>query len=179
MYSDKSSDKISSGGTLEEWVMSKCQDWREHYESNYAEKHEEYYRLWRGIWSGSDAMRESERSRLIAPALQQAVEDGLITQEQADGINQMGPRGNFGGSPRGNFGGGHRGNFGDGHRGNFGGGHRGASFGPGAGIGPMAVDQEVMHEAIADALGISEEEFETAIAEGKNITLLAEELGVA
>tara|TARA_R110000764_G_scaffold9609_1_gene30611 strand:- start:3459 stop:5423 length:1965 start_codon:yes stop_codon:yes gene_type:complete len=83
MYSDKSSDKISSGGTLEEWVMSKCQDWREHYESNYAEKHEEYYRLWRGIWSGSDAMRESERSRLIAPALQQAVESSVAEVEEA------------------------------------------------------------------------------------------------
>ena len=76
-------DKISTGGCLEEWVMNKCQDWREHYESNYSEKHEEYYRLWRGIWSGSDSMRESERSRLIAPALQQAVESSVAEVEEA------------------------------------------------------------------------------------------------
>lgn len=68
---------------LEEWVLSKCEEWREHYESNYQEKHEEYFRLWRGIWDGSDTLRESERSRLIAPALQQAVESSVAEVEEA------------------------------------------------------------------------------------------------
>jgi hypothetical protein len=68
---------------LEQWVMSKCEDWRDHYESNYQEKHEEYFRLWRGIWDGSDTMRDSERSKLIAPALQQAVESSVAEVEEA------------------------------------------------------------------------------------------------
>lgn len=69
--------------TLEGWVMSQCDAWREHYESNYEEKHNEYYRLWRGIWAAEDKSRESERSRLISPALQQAVESSAAEIEEA------------------------------------------------------------------------------------------------
>lgn len=69
--------------SLESWVMDKCEEWRDHYESNYQEKHEEYFRLWRGIWDGSDTLRESERSKLIAPALQQAVESSVAEVEEA------------------------------------------------------------------------------------------------
>ena len=68
---------------LEDWVLSKCEDWRDHYETNYEDKHEEYFRLWRGIWDGGDTLRESERSRLIAPALQQAVESSVAEVEEA------------------------------------------------------------------------------------------------
>ncbi|MGJ8682868.1 portal protein [Paraglaciecola sp.] len=76
-------ENISLGGDLSSWVMTKCQDWRDHYENNYSEKHEEYYRLWRGIWSKEDTLRDSERSRLIAPALQQAVESSVAEVEEA------------------------------------------------------------------------------------------------
>ena len=65
------------------WIMSKCEQWRDHYESNYAEKHDEYYRLWRGIWAQEDQLRYSERSRLISPALQQAVESSAAEVEEA------------------------------------------------------------------------------------------------
>jgi hypothetical protein len=68
---------------LGNWILGKCEEWRDHYESNYQEKHEEYFRLWRGIWDGSDTLRESERSRLIAPALQQAVESSVAEVEEA------------------------------------------------------------------------------------------------
>lgn len=68
---------------LEDWVMSKCESWREHYESNYQPKHEEYYRLWRGIWDSSDSLRQSERSKIISPALQQAVESSVAEVEEA------------------------------------------------------------------------------------------------
>ena len=66
-----------------EWVESTTRDWREHYESNYAAKHEEYYRLWRGQWAESDKMRQSERYKIIAPALQQAVESSVAEIETA------------------------------------------------------------------------------------------------
>lgn len=69
--------------TLESWVMSKCDQWRDHYESNYAETHDEYYRLWRGIWNKHDSMRESERSKIISPATQQAVESSVAEIEEA------------------------------------------------------------------------------------------------
>jgi len=69
--------------SVEEWVMDKCNQWRDHYDSNYREKHEEYYRLWRGIWSGEDSLRGSERSKIISPALQQAVESSVAEVEEA------------------------------------------------------------------------------------------------
>jgi hypothetical protein len=76
-------DKQYIEPTLEEWVMDKCEQWRDHYDTNYRENHEEYYRLWRGIWSAEDSMRQSERSKLISPALQQAVESSVAEVEEA------------------------------------------------------------------------------------------------
>jgi hypothetical protein len=68
---------------LESWVVNKCQQWRDHFESNYQEKFDEYYRLWRGIWAAEDTLRNSERSKLISPALQQAVESAVAEVEEA------------------------------------------------------------------------------------------------
>lgn len=68
---------------VEHWIMNKCEQWRDHYESNYSEKFDEYYRLWRGIWSQEDSLRMSERSKLISPALQQAVESSVAEIEEA------------------------------------------------------------------------------------------------
>ena len=71
------------GETLESWVQEKVDSWRDHYESNYETKHDEYMRIFRGIWSKEDATRESERSRIIAPATQQAVESSVAEIEEA------------------------------------------------------------------------------------------------
>tara|TARA_R100001509_G_scaffold105522_1_gene62400 strand:- start:1675 stop:3708 length:2034 start_codon:yes stop_codon:yes gene_type:complete len=68
---------------LEDWVITKCEDWRDYYESNYESRFEEYYRLWRGIWDPADSQRGSERSRIISPALQQAVESNVAELEEA------------------------------------------------------------------------------------------------
>ena len=76
-------DDIYSDQSLESWVINKCDQWRDHYQTNYAETHDEYYRLWRGIWDKSDSMRESERSRIISPATQQAVESSVAEIEEA------------------------------------------------------------------------------------------------
>lgn len=69
--------------SIEEWVMTKCENWRDHYESNYESRFEEYYRLWRGIWDPADSERRTERSRIISPALQQAVESNVAELEEA------------------------------------------------------------------------------------------------
>ena len=68
---------------LEEWVMSKCNEWRDHFETNYQQDFDEYYRLFRGIWASEDKTRTSERSRIVAPALQQAVESTVAEIEEA------------------------------------------------------------------------------------------------
>jgi len=68
---------------IEHWVMDKAERWRDHYNNNYKEKFDEYYRLWRGQWAAEDKTRESERSRLISPALQQAVESAVAEVEEA------------------------------------------------------------------------------------------------
>ena len=69
--------------SIEDWVITKCEDWRDHYESNYSYRFDEYYRLWRGIWDPADSDRASERSRIISPALQQAVESNVAELEEA------------------------------------------------------------------------------------------------
>ena len=78
-----SPDPLLMQQSLEEWVITKCENWRDYYESNYEESFEEYYRLWRGQWDPSDSQRASERSRIIAPALQQAVESNVAELEEA------------------------------------------------------------------------------------------------
>jgi hypothetical protein len=50
---------------VEDWVISKVDQWRDHYQANYKQKFDEYYRLWRGIWAAQDKTRDSERSRLF------------------------------------------------------------------------------------------------------------------
>lgn len=76
-------DNLLNNITLEQWVMDKCEGWRDHYDDNYRVSHEEYYRLWRGIWSKEDSLRQTERSRIITPALQQAVESSVAEVEEA------------------------------------------------------------------------------------------------
>ncbi len=76
-------DKKYMEPKVEEWVMDKAERWRDHYNTNYKDKFDEYYRLWRGVWAAEDKTRDSERSRLISPALQQAVESAVAEVEEA------------------------------------------------------------------------------------------------
>ena len=80
---EKAVDPLMIQESLEDWVMNKCEDWRDNYTSNYEERFEEYYRLWRAIWDPSDKQRDSERSKIINPALQQAVESSVAELEEA------------------------------------------------------------------------------------------------
>tara|TARA_R110002096_G_scaffold313679_1_gene507938 strand:- start:3063 stop:5036 length:1974 start_codon:yes stop_codon:yes gene_type:complete len=80
---NETNDNIYSGQKLEQWVIDKCDGWRDNYNNNYRTSHDEYYRLWRGIWAKEDSMRDTERSRIITPALQQAVESSVAEVEEA------------------------------------------------------------------------------------------------
>ena len=59
---------------LADWVLGRCEQWRTHKEGNYIEDWDRYERLWRGIWDGADSTRDSERSKIVTPMLQQAIE---------------------------------------------------------------------------------------------------------
>jgi hypothetical protein len=59
---------------LVSFVVGQCDNWRDWRDSNYLELWNEYERIFRGVWASEDKTRDSERSRIISPATQQAVE---------------------------------------------------------------------------------------------------------
>ena len=59
---------------LVSFVVEHCDKWRDHRDANYLQQWEEYERLFRGQWDAADKTRDSERSRIVTPALQQAIE---------------------------------------------------------------------------------------------------------
>ena len=69
--------------SLEDWVMEKRETWRDDFESNYEQVFDEYYRIWRAQWAKEDQERSSERSKIISPATQQAVESSVAEVEEA------------------------------------------------------------------------------------------------
>ena len=65
---------MNNTSQLAMWVLGRCDSWRVHKEGNYLEEWERYERLWRAIWDGADSTRDSERSKIVTPMLQQAIE---------------------------------------------------------------------------------------------------------
>ena len=68
---------------LSAWVINRVEQWEDHRDSNYADKWDEYHRIWRGIWSAEDKTIGAETSRLISPATQQAIESTVAELEEA------------------------------------------------------------------------------------------------
>jgi len=75
--------EFTAYNALSTWVMDRIEQWKTHRDQNYQEKWEEYYRLWRGVFDPSDRTRDSENSKLISPALQQAIEATVAELEEA------------------------------------------------------------------------------------------------
>ena len=65
------------------WVMDKINLWKDHRDENYLQRWKEYERLWRGEWASEDKERQSERSKIVSPALQQAIENHTAEIEEA------------------------------------------------------------------------------------------------
>ena len=65
------------------WVLSRVDPWMDHSKTNYVDKWDEYFRLYRGIHNAADKTRDFERSKIISPALQQAIEATVAEQEEA------------------------------------------------------------------------------------------------
>jgi hypothetical protein len=59
---------------LVSWISDHITRWRDHRDANFLDKWLEYERIFRGVWDRDDRTRDSERSRIISPATQQAVE---------------------------------------------------------------------------------------------------------
>jgi len=59
---------------LTDFVTSHCDKWRDYRDTNFLPDWLEYERIFRGQWASEDKTRESERSRIVTPATQQAVE---------------------------------------------------------------------------------------------------------
>ena len=56
------------------FVVDHTDRWREYRDQNYQDDWDKYERIWRGVWDADDKQRQSERSRVISPATQQAIE---------------------------------------------------------------------------------------------------------
>ena len=72
----------ASDSDLVGFIMSKVHDWRDARDPM-RDRWNEYYRLWRGFWSSQDKQRDSERSRIIMPALANAVEMTVAEMQEA------------------------------------------------------------------------------------------------
>jgi hypothetical protein len=68
---------------LVEWVVGNVDKWRDWRNGQYQAKFDEYERLARGVWSPNEKLRESERSKIVTPALAEAVENGAAEIEEA------------------------------------------------------------------------------------------------
>ena len=82
-YVPSDTDSVIYDSDLTGWIIDKCESWEDARNSQYQERWKEYYRLWRGQHAGpEDKIRQYERSKLIAPALQQAIEGGVSEMEE-------------------------------------------------------------------------------------------------
>ncbi len=59
---------------LTAFIVDHCDRWRDYRNTNFLDSWLEYERIFRGEWAAEDKVRDSERSRIVTPATQQAVE---------------------------------------------------------------------------------------------------------
>jgi hypothetical protein len=67
-------EPTESDKELTAFVVDHCDRWRDYRNTNFLDDYLEYERIFRGEWAAEDKTRDSERSRIVTPATQQAVE---------------------------------------------------------------------------------------------------------
>jgi hypothetical protein len=67
---------------LTAWVVATTDTWRDWRRANYEPQWDEYERHWRAIYDPQDKQRKSERSKLMTPALSEAVENCVAEIEE-------------------------------------------------------------------------------------------------
>lgn len=65
------------------WIMQRVTRWRNTRDTNYLKDWEKYYKIWKGEWAPESKNRDAERSKLIAPATQQAVDSMVAEMTEA------------------------------------------------------------------------------------------------
>ncbi len=83
MPGDRADANKPSGLPIVQWVMNVVANSRESRDTNYKARWDQYERTFRGFHSSQDKTREGERSKLIAPALLQAIDSTAATIEDA------------------------------------------------------------------------------------------------
>lgn len=71
------------GGELVSWIMDKVDPWRQHRDTSHANLWDEYYRIWRGMFTSAEGKKKQERSKIVAPATMQAVDSSVAEIEEA------------------------------------------------------------------------------------------------
>lgn len=80
---DRSKYAIDPCSALTGWITSRVNIWEDARDRAFRRLWGEYWRMWRGAWSQEDMNRLSERSKLVAPALSQAIEMTVSELEEA------------------------------------------------------------------------------------------------
>lgn len=83
LLADKEDDQYEAHPELVGWIMEKVTRWRQSRDTNYGDHWEKYYRIWRGKWSGDLKQKLAERSRIITPATQSAVDQTVAEMAEA------------------------------------------------------------------------------------------------
>ena len=76
-------EKLAMSDPLVAWICAQVEPWERWRDQQYKAKWEEYYRIFRGKWSAKDKDRQAERSKIITPATQQAVEAKVAEMEES------------------------------------------------------------------------------------------------
>lgn len=72
-----------SSADIVSWVMDRVFRWRSHRDSNYQTQWDRYYNIWRGTWSSDLKNKDAERSKIITPATQQAIDQSVAEMVEA------------------------------------------------------------------------------------------------
>ena len=80
---DADGKKLTNDEKIVEWVMNRVTRWKEHRDTNYNTQWNTYERQWRAIYSEEDKERKRERTKIMSPALSEAVENAVSEIEEA------------------------------------------------------------------------------------------------
>lgn len=72
-----------SSADIVSWVMNRVFRWRNHRDANYQTQWDRYYNIWRGTWSADLKNKDIERSKIITPATQQAIDQSVAEMVEA------------------------------------------------------------------------------------------------
>lgn len=75
--------KPDAGSDIASFIVERVAEWEDYRDANFQKVWLEYYRLWKCVYTAQDKTRSSERSKLISPALMQAIESAVAELQEA------------------------------------------------------------------------------------------------